>query len=85
MWHTNNVSTICQRGIDWKQNMSNYPYLGVNGKYYEREFLEALWDELTHKAYFVAVRFDEFTKAEKFAYDVLRGIGFPGRMTNHED
>jgi len=53
---------------------STYPYIGVNGEYYSREFLEKVEMELTAKIPIWQAGIEKPTAVEHFAYYTLRQI-----------
>ncbi|MCL4743805.1 MAG: hypothetical protein KJZ83_00170 [Burkholderiaceae bacterium] len=53
---------------------SPYPYLGVNGDYYDKEFLKSVEHDLLSKVPVWASGLAEPTPCERFAYYVLKQI-----------
>jgi hypothetical protein len=56
-----------------------YPYLGINGEFFSKEFLESVERELQHKAATVwSAGLDKPSPCEQFAYRVLKQISMKG-------
>jgi hypothetical protein len=51
-----------------------YPYMGINGDYFDQSFLEGVERELTRKLPIWSAGIVEPTECEKFAYHVLNLI-----------
>jgi hypothetical protein len=56
------------------------PYVGIDGSYYEFEFLEAVVAQLEFKARMVKLGIDTSTEIDQFAYTVLKNSIFGGRL-----
>lgn len=61
-----------------KKADSPYPYLGVNGEYFDKEFLESVERDLLTKVPLWVSGLVTPSPSEKFAYHVLKQI----KMTN---
>ena len=51
-----------------------YPYLGVNGAYYDRQFLDSVWSHLEKMTPIWSSGLDAPSPVDRFAYDVLKQI-----------
>lgn len=47
--------------------------INIGGNWYNTSSIEDVVEEIQRKAHLVAAGLDEFTAAEKFAYDVIKG------------
>jgi hypothetical protein len=53
---------------------SPYPYLGINGQYLSRDFLDSVWADLHNKAIICDANISEPSPSEKLAYFVMKQI-----------
>lgn len=58
-----------------------YPFLGINGEYFSREFLESVEAHLAKMAPIWAAGLDAPSPCDKFAYHVLKQI----RISNKKE
>lgn len=53
---------------------SSYPYLSINGEFYDKEFLDKLWSYFHQQALLWKMGLDVPSPSDKFAYHVLNQI-----------
>lgn len=51
-----------------------YPYLGINGEYLDKDFLDSVWDELQRKSASWLAGIDTPSVCDRFAYTVMKQI-----------
>lgn len=51
-----------------------YPYQGVNGEFYDKAFLDNVWQDLLRKSIGWTLGLDTPTPADRLAYEVLKQI-----------
>lgn len=55
-----------------------YPYLGINGEYFDKAFLQSVEASIVRKIPLWEAKIEEPTPVEKFAYHVLKQIKMNG-------
>lgn len=53
-----------------------YPYMGINGEYFSKEFLESVESDIVKKIPIWQANLIDPTPCERFAYHVLKQIKF---------
>lgn len=54
--------------------MSKYPYNGINDAYYDKEFLDSVWNYLEKKSILWKAGIETPNPADRLAYEVLKQI-----------
>ncbi len=62
---------------------SKYPYMSVNGEFFDKNFLDSAWEYLRQQAPIWQAGISAPTPADKLAYQVLKQISHhPGEPAN---
>jgi len=61
-----------------KTTKPKYPYLGINGEYLDKTFLDQVWEYLDRLSFAWDAGISEPSPTDKFAYHVLKQITIGG-------